>query len=285
LVSIVLLASFLGMVKEDPSIGYRGKSVEKSFYSYSVKDKFRVVVYLPRGYETDNTTRYPVIYQLDGNLYGKTTAIMMEHYRYTGEIPVSAIVVGIGYYYDGFYDKRERDFVYQSEYNNPYREKLEGCASFYLFLKYELIPYIERKYRTDDSVYGRTLMGHSMGGYFSLYAMFDQFKYTFQNEEPPVFSNFIAASPIVPDYMGTLLYLESYNSHYYKGAFPIRLYISYCEYELGEETRSFTWLRNRFKNWSFEGFQFQEKYFSRMHQPRTAIPTFKDGLKYIFKLN
>jgi enterochelin esterase-like enzyme len=69
-----------------------------------------------------------------------------------GAIP-KTILVGIGY---ADRNQRGRDFLW-------------GYERFYSFLAEELIPYVDAHYRTDCHQ-ERTLVGHSDGGYFTVYA-------------------------------------------------------------------------------------------------------------------
>jgi pimeloyl-ACP methyl ester carboxylesterase len=50
--------------------------------------------------------------------------------------------------------------------------KTGGGGKFLSFLKQELIPLIDQTYRADPN--GRVLVGHSYGGLFALYALFER---------------------------------------------------------------------------------------------------------------
>src|SRR2546430_9234669 len=60
-------------------------------------------------------------------------------------------------------------------------------AKFLNFLKTELIPFMETNYRGDPA--RRILGGHSLGGLFTLYAMFS---------DPSLFWGYLAGSPAIP---------------------------------------------------------------------------------------
>ena len=62
-----------------------------------------------------------------------------------------------------------------------------GAAAFLDFLERELIPFIDRTYRTNTS--DRGLLGHSFGGVFALYAL---------EQRPALFQRVVAASPAMP---------------------------------------------------------------------------------------
>jgi hypothetical protein len=292
-ISLVLLAGFFVLVQEPECYGYRGKVVTRDFYSRFVRDRFKVAIFLPKGYDEAGSGRYPVIYQLDGSYYGKSTAVLAAHFSCEGVIPTRAIVVAVGYYYDGWIDKRERDFIYVGyggANENSNQTGVGGGKNFYLFLKNELIPYIDANFRTDNRTYGRTLMGHSLGGYFTVYVVFDQFKYTDEknNEgshvgrDVPVFANFIAASPRIVNEMGFLMELERDVSRYYTGPFPVSIYLTSAETDETTPTKYLPLLTERFAGWRFPGFRFRGKSFKKLDHLETAVPSFKEGLRFVF---
>jgi len=77
-----------------------------------------------------------------------------------------------------------------------------GAANFLSFINYELIPYVDKSYSTDTAK--RTLMGHSLGGYFTLYALSCNWR------SKGSFNRYIAASPSL-DYANDYL-LDRFKS-------------------------------------------------------------------------
>jgi len=282
--SAVLLAVFYAVMEEDPCEGHRGTIVTRTFYSKWVRDKFKVTVYLPEDYEENRSVSYPVIYQLDGNNQGKLTAILASHFRCRGIVSTGIIVVGIGYYYDGWYDKRTRDYTYPRPDTSGKYYMYPGAGGgvrFYRFLKEELIPYVDTAFRTDNETRGRTLMGHSLGGYFALFTLF----YDYQNERNPskLFRNFIAVSPALDYNRDYLLDLET--KLVLSGAVPER--VSVCMSMSDREDTGpipvFPILIMRFNKWEYPGFRFQTRRFENLKGPETIIPGYKEGLKFIFQ--
>jgi len=95
-----------------------------------------------------------------------------------------AFLVGVDYPfddYDTYKALRTRDFVPPASPGGT-----GGAAAFLRFLREELKPLIDAKYHTqaDDA----TLVGHSLGGLFALYALF---------QEPAVFQRYIVGSPSI----------------------------------------------------------------------------------------
>ncbi|NWG28918.1 MAG: alpha/beta hydrolase [Ignavibacteriaceae bacterium] len=147
----------------------------KHIVSKAVSDSFYILVSVPDGYYTSDK-KYPVLYVLDGDIaFGMAASI--ARYLQIGENIPELIIVGIGY---GSIDKsagekRRRDY-------RPV--KSGGAENFLLFIKDELIPYIDSNYRTIPNE--RTINGYSIGGLFALYALFTQ---------PDIFNRYIVGSP------------------------------------------------------------------------------------------
>ena len=150
------------------------------FHSDKVGDSFKVYISLPTGYDPQHPDGYPVIYSLDADWYfdGSSTMIgdggvagIASSLSEGGRIP-KTIVVGIGYLGR---NQRGRDLLWAHE-------------RFYAFLTEELIPFIDGEYRTDTTA-PRTLVGHSDGGFFTLYAFFQS-----GGNSDPLFGRFVAIS-------------------------------------------------------------------------------------------
>jgi predicted alpha/beta superfamily hydrolase len=167
-----------------------GRTVESSLTSSNVAGQsYRIFVRLPPSYDQAPAQQFPVVYQLDANFLSfdefGVTAGLASKLEATGQIP-EVIVVGVGY--DGP-DQRFRDFVPElGVAPSGVLPTSGGAFSFYRFVRDELQPSINKTYRIDTAS-GATLMGHSLGGFFSLWSLFQQ------DSAPPVFSHFVAADP------------------------------------------------------------------------------------------
>lgn len=118
--------------------------------------QYHIHVRLPESYDPSKAKTYPVVYVLDGDSLFPLLA--PTHLFLTNDegIP-DAIVVGIGYgSFDPAINKRDVDFA------------ADGAPQFQAFLKYQLIPQIERGYRADAS--RRVILGQSRAGYFVLWS-------------------------------------------------------------------------------------------------------------------
>jgi len=142
---------------------------------------------------------YPVVYVLDGNAnFGTVSDALRLQGRRPERTGVSAaLVVGIGYPIDGPFDEKRRgyDYVVRSPGANSPKHgeggQLEpdsggGAADFLSFIETELKPAVEKAYAVDRT--RQTLLGHSFGGFFTLYTLFNR---------PQAFQNYLAFSPSV----------------------------------------------------------------------------------------
>lgn len=143
--------------------------------SNAVADSFFIMISVPDGYYTTDK-KYPVLYVLDGDVAFGMAASIARYLQIGDNIP-ELIVVGIGY---GAIDKSAGE-----KRRRDYRPTATGGAeNFLLFLKDELIPFIDSNYRTIPE--DRTITGYSIGGLFALYCLFTQ---------PDIFNSYIVGSP------------------------------------------------------------------------------------------
>jgi uncharacterized protein len=161
-------------------------------HSSQVNETREYKVYLPDSYTWAQDKRYPVLYLLDGDSHFFHAAAAVEFLSGQGDIP-EMIVVGIAS------TVRVRDFT-QSDWSSHWVGG-GGADKFRAFLSKELIPEIDRTYRTQDF---RVLFGHSAGGQFALYCL---------TSDPILFQAYFVLSPSLDwDDELPLRSLESYFS-------------------------------------------------------------------------
>jgi predicted alpha/beta superfamily hydrolase len=157
-----------------------------TMHSMFVKDSFEIYTTLPKDYAGPGKS-FPVIFYMDANLKsGNKLREIIDERNKQGK-PINAVFVGVGHI-GNYHSLRRRDFItpfIKDEHDSLFsNDKSYGqCQNFYLFLKEELIPYIEKNYKVNSN---RTLIGHSLGGLFAFYCLF-------KNERP--FTSFVALSP------------------------------------------------------------------------------------------
>jgi predicted alpha/beta superfamily hydrolase len=138
-------------------------------------------ILLPGGYN-HSTKKYPVVYLMDSQWDFPLVKSLYGQQYYDGFIP-ELIIVGVTW--GGARPKpdslRVRDYTPTREDRLP---QSGGADNFLSFMKNELFPFIETNYRGENN--NRTIMGCSLGGLITLYALF---------KEPDLFKNYVAASP------------------------------------------------------------------------------------------
>ena len=166
-----LLVIILGLLKS--GIGYSQDvnikvGVKDSIQSMILNENRKLIVSLPKDYQTVNKS-YPVIYVLDGDEMGILDAIVV-----TRKLRAEMIIVAIPN------TNRDRDMMPLS--TPTYEVKNPGAKKFLSFIENELIPYVEKNYRTNGQ---KTISGKSLSGLFVMYAFL---------EKPEIFDNYIGNS-------------------------------------------------------------------------------------------
>lgn len=146
----------------------RENIVDTTLHSAIMNEDRRVIVHLPRNYSKDTGGKYPVMYVLDGTSQDQHTFDKMTVLSDAGLIP-SAIVVGL----PNTRGNRERDQTppfMRRDVND--QNSLFGVGDKFLaFIEKELIPFVERTYRTSGY---RAISGNSRGGLFVLYSLIER---------------------------------------------------------------------------------------------------------------
>jgi len=145
-----------------------GKSLTMT--SKILKGEVPVLISIPDGYDA-GAAKYPVLYDLGGFYF--TYACGTVQFLARGMHIPNMIVVGVPSFQRGYVP-------------TPFEERGEEPAAADLslkFLKEELIPFVEKNYRTNSF---RILHGHSVGGLFTMYTLFNY---------PDLFTAYIAGSP------------------------------------------------------------------------------------------
>ncbi|MBP7603308.1 MAG: alpha/beta hydrolase [Spirochaetes bacterium] len=151
----------------------------KKLVSRHTRHTYRVYIHLPDGYN-ESDRRHDVLYLLDGDKYfGDVVKAVQE--RPDGAPEKDLIIVGIGYGKGA--NHRKRDYT---PIRVPGFPTGGGVKKFYRFLRTELAPRIDRKYRTNAGPAGRLIAGHSLGGIAVCYGL--MYYHDF-------FGRFIAVSP------------------------------------------------------------------------------------------
>jgi len=180
---LVLGSSLAGAQRPYPQVTIPNTEV-RSLRSHVTARSYDLYVYLPSRYDPTAARKYPVLYLLDAQWDFKLLTSIQGGLLYDRFVP-DVIVVGITYSgpnanYDSL---RSVDYTPRASSSNP--GSGQG-AKFLTFLETELIPFVEAQYSGDPA--RRALMGSSLGGLFTLYALFTK---------PQLFAGYAAGSPAV----------------------------------------------------------------------------------------
>lgn len=180
--SALLWFALLAVVTNTPEAGAQllPAATSATLNSQVLGEDRTVFVALPASYGR-GAERYPVVYLTDADwnlAHTRSSAQLLGRNRLMPEV----IIVGITH------RDRVRD-LYATRSNFTHNGRTiqfptSGNADQFLaFIERELIPWVERSYRTSSL---RIFAGHSAGGYFALHAM---------RTQPNLFQAVIAASP------------------------------------------------------------------------------------------
>jgi len=161
-----------------PAIAAKGKVVTERFESPALGVKKNVVVYLPAGYDTATSARYPVFYYLHG-LGGNET-----NWTEKGKLDTAADSLGLqaiivmpdgdnGFYVDSEV-AMDHDACIASGTGMlfPEQPRMQTCVKhsrYDTYITKDLIGWVDRTYRTIATREGRGIAGLSMGGFGALH--------------------------------------------------------------------------------------------------------------------
>ena len=246
---------------------------------------YQVSVALPRTYATSNET-YPVLYAVDANVeFGMVveTARLMQFEDLIPEL----IIVGIGYPFETYFEALGRRWLdltptedpgwvereTAANADSPWRipEGSGGAPGFLQFIREELIPQVEAEYRVDPRR-GRALFGHSLGGLFAFYSLFE-------GEE--TFDRFIVGSlSMRPDERFPFKLEEAFAETH--SSLRARVFFSVGSLESERRISDLRELWEVLADREYDGFEFASHVFEDEAHTSSVPVTISRGLRYIF---
>ena len=225
----------------------------------------RVLVRTPASYAT-STRAYPVVYLTDGDRQIDHLVAVADFLVREGRMP-EAIFVGI------VNTDRVRDLTptHVESFGQNFQLPTSGGADRFLdFISRELIPHIEKSYRTMPY---RVLAGHSFGGLFAMHTVFTR---------PQLFNAVIAVTP-------TLTWDDRYiYRRATEWAKSNRESASTLVFSVGDEgaelDREFDALQSFLKANAPRGFEFQAVRFPDEDHGSVVLPTHYAGLRKTFEM-
>ncbi len=150
------------------------KTINKKYESEELQDIRTIRIHLPRGYEIDTLTNYPLTVVLDAEYLFDLYVGNSRLFSYTDKAP-KQIVVGIE-----MANTRLKD---ASIDENNKSSLTAGSRSFIKFIKEELLPYIEGNYKTSPFL---TIVGNGISANLLTH---------FLRDESPLFNSYICLNP------------------------------------------------------------------------------------------
>ena len=239
---------------------------------------YRLYVSLPPGYRADGPP-LPVMYLLDADYSFAIARNIAEHLIERSHLP-PVVLVAIAYEpdgRDGYRFNRTRDYTPihspTGGYGETYQTVSGGAPKFLAFIRDELIPWVAREYRVSDD---RTIVGHSYGGLFVLWATL---------QEPRLFRRAISVSPSI--WYADRMLLEVEEAFAARGrSLPLRFFMGVGSREVNSERDMVVDLERyaaRLRGRRYEGLALQ----SRVMQDEThnsVFPiAFTKGLRWIYQ--
>lgn len=203
------------------------------------------------------------------------------------ERTADAIVVGIGYPED--HDPQEtwrevvarraidftpaRDEEYEKSNSELTKRPLTtgNAGGFHKFIKDELIPLIEEDYQADLSK--RVLAGHSLGGLFASFALF---------QEPGLFEAYVIASPFL-GYGDNFMFKHEEAFFMKQRRLKARVYFSAGELEESADNPMLTDLLRfaaSLEKHNYKGLTMIKKIFANLNHCEVLAPGFQGGLMW-----
>ena len=158
------------------------QTIYNEINSEKLGESRQLKIQVPRNYDTSDK-KYPVVVVFDGDYLFEIVAGNVDYAAYWEDMP-EAIVVGINQY-----QKREADCFYSEQNSLP----IETGAAFFEFVSMELIPFIDKNFRTENF---KVAVGHGQTANFINYYLL---------KGVPLFQAYISLSPSLAPDMKTYL--------------------------------------------------------------------------------
>jgi len=131
------------------SLTFGQKTISKKYNSEVLNDTRNLTIYLPKSYDKDSISNFPLAIVLDGHKLFDLYVGASNYYAELDQAP-EQIIVGID-----MKDSRNKDAGYDIINGNLNN----NSENFYRFIRDEMIPYIEASYKTSPFL---TIVGESL---------------------------------------------------------------------------------------------------------------------------
>jgi len=217
-----------------------------------------ILVRTPLNYAERNE-KYPVVYMLDAHPPQNAMMIgIIEQQVWGNQIP-DMIVVGIQN------TNRGRDMTPTKVSDG--RGESGGADKFLQFIETEVIPLVEKNYRTQPY---KIFAGHSLGGLLAVYSFVSR---------PDLFNAYIAASPVL-GWDNNFVIKRAEELFKQKKEFKKTIFLA-----LGDEpdlSKSFNSFQALLKKTNAKGLDYEFRQFADENHGSVVLPAYYAGLRKIF---
>lgn len=216
-----------------------------------------VFISKPLGYDNSDE-EYFVVYVLDGESSIDYTKAVTEMLYQSGFPKILVVAIPNTF--------RNRDLTHAAGQD---AEDGGGAANFLQFIKQELIPTIESKYRVHPY---RVLIGHSFGGLFATYAM---------TQETELFDAMVAISPSV--FFDDASMMKKVDQLFTNKKPHLPDFYFAMGDERGEEGNGIKAMNQFFKKSAPKNLAWKFDYFPRESHTTVPLKATLDGLRFVFR--
>ena len=268
ILAIVFFLSSANSFAQYPRVDIPGSEVRKITSTIIAGQEYELHILLPGGHKNSNK-KYPVVYLMDSQWDFPVVKSIYGQQYFDGFIP-ELIVVGVtwGGINPNPDSLRARDYTPTNEARLP---QSGGADKFLNFMKTELFPFIENNYKADSE--NRTLMGCSLGGLFTLYALFTH---------TDMFTGYAVASPAV-GWDREVLYKYEKPFSEKKLTKPVQVYMTVGDVERGRQ--SYEKFAGSLISRNYSNVHLRSKVLENTGHSGTKNETYTRGLQYVFERN
>jgi hypothetical protein len=229
---------------------------------------YQLSIGLPASYAEETSRRYPVVYVTDGYWDFQKLDSIRGTLVFDKVVP-EFIIVAMGYAGEDLDYGRLRTWELSPVRfgNDP---KTGHAKEFLATIETEIIPFVEREYRVDPA--HRVLAGASLGGLFTLYAMYSQ---------PDLFSAWVAVTPAV---MVNDSWLLSYEEEFAQASGQIegRLFVSMGENESPRFLAPILHYNSRVASRGYRELAYRFRIIDGERHAGMQLESYTRGLRFVF---
>ena len=234
------------------------KTVE-SFKSNTLGQTRQLIIGLPASYEQNPTKKYPVLVLLDGEYLFDPFNGALNYSGYWDDLP-ETIIVGIS-------QNRNNERIADSNFDQTNGLPAKKGADFFEFIGGELLPYIEKKYRTAPF---RIIAGHDTTAGFLNFFLY---------KDNPLFNAYISLSPELAPEMENRIPLKLSNLKQ-----PVFYYLSSASGDIKQLKEPIKQLDNNIKQVSNPSLNYQYNEFNNASHYSLVLYSIPNVLYQIFDI-